>query len=203
LSQIQTSANKTVPGDLLPRTSRLLTTLKGWLPDLGALLFFGVISFIMLWPLSGHLADATTNEGDALQQIWSIGWASHALTTDPANLFNGNIFYPYLNTLAFSDHLLAQTFQAFPIYLLTGNLVLGYEILTLFSFILSGWGTYLLVKEMTGSRMAGLFAGMIFAFASYKIGRLSQLNNLSTQWIPFCFLFLRRMLLQDQPGRFR
>lgn len=157
----------------------------------------------MLWPLSDHLAVSTTNEGDALQQIWSMGWASHALTSDPANLFNGNIFYPYLNTLAYSDDLLAQTFQAFPIYLLTGNLVLAYGILTLFSFVLSGWGTYLLVKEMTGSRLAGLFAGMIFAFASYKIGRLSQLNILSTQWIPFCFLFLRRMLLQDQLGHFR
>ncbi len=157
----------------------------------------------MLWPLSGHLAVSTTNEGDALQQTWSIGWASHALTTDPSNLFNGNIFYPYPNTLAYSDHLLAQTFQGLPLYLLTGNLVLTYGILTLFSFILSGWGTYLLVKEMSGSRVAGLFAGVIFAFASYKIGRLSQLNLLSTQWIPFCFLFLRRMLLQDRPGRFR
>ncbi len=175
--------------------------LPGWALDLAALLFFGLISLVMLWPLSGHLAVSTPNEGDALQQIWSIGWASHSLTTDPANLFNGNIFYPYLNTLAYSDHLLAQTLQGLPIYLLTGNLVLEYGLLTLFSFILSGWGTYLLVKEITGSRAAGLFAGMIFAFASYKVGRISQLNILSTQWIPFCFLFLRRMLNQDEASR--
>ncbi|HEX2913242.1 MAG TPA: hypothetical protein VH186_20740 [Chloroflexia bacterium] len=179
-----------------------LKRLRIWGPDLAALLFFGVVSFILLWPLSGHLATSTPNEGDALEQIWVMGWGSHALTNDPANLFNGNIFYPYQNTLAYADHLLAQTLQALPVYLLTGNLVLGYGLLTLLSFVLSGWGTYLLVKDITGKRGAGLFAGMVFAFGSYKIGHLSQLNLLSTQWIPFCFLCLRRMLVRDGPGRF-
>ena len=174
---------------------------RRWWPDLAALLFFGIISFVLLWPLSGHLAVSTNNEGDALEQIWVMGWGSHALTHDPANLFNGNIFYPYNNTLAYADALLAQTFQALPVYWLTGNLVLCYGLLTLFSFIWSGWGTYLLVKESGGGRAGGLFAGMVFAFASYKIGHLSQLNLLSTQWIPFCFLFLRRLMTQDAGSR--
>ncbi len=173
---------------------------RNWWLELGALCFFGLLSFVLLWPLSGHLAVSSNNEGDGLAQMWIIGWGSHALTHDPANLFNGNIFYPYINTLAYSDDLLAQTLQALPIYLLTGNLVLSYGLLTLFSFILSGWGTYLLVKESGGGRAGGLFAGMVFAFGSYKIGHLSQLNLLSTQWIPFCFLFLRRMLVQHLPG---
>ncbi len=180
-----------------------LNYLIKWRYDLLALLFFGVVSFVLLWPLSGHLAVSTNNEGDALEQVWVMGWGSHALTTDPASLFNGNIFYPYPNTLAYADHLLAQTIQALPVFLLTGNLILGYGLLTFFSFVLSGWATYLLVKEISGNRPAGIFAGMVFAFASYKIGHLSQLNLLSTQWIPFCFLFLRRMMLRPRLGLFR
>jgi hypothetical protein len=180
-----------------------LNLLKKWRYDLLALLFFGVVSFVLLWPLSGHLATSTNNEGDALEQVWVMGWGSHALTTDPANLFNGNIFYPYPNTLAYADHLLAQTFQTLPVFLLTGNLILGYGLLTYLSFVLSGWATYLLVKEISGSRAGGLFAGMVFAFASYKIGHLSQLNLLSTQWIPFSLLFLRRMMVRPRPGPFR
>lgn len=164
-------------------------------------LFFLVVSFVLLWPLSGYLASSTTNEGDGLAQIWSIGWDIHALTTDPANLFNGNLFYPYINTIAYTDHLLAQALQAMPVYLLTGNLVLSYNLLTLFSFALSGWATYLLVKEVSGSRAGGLVAGLIFAFASYRVGRLSQLNLLSTQWIPLCLLFLRRMILFDTASK--
>lgn len=172
----------------------------GRLVEISAFLYFLVASYILLWPLSNHLGSSTTNEGDALQQLWVMGWGMHALTHDPANLFNGNVLYPYLNTIAYTDHMLAQDLQGLPIYLLSGNLVLTYGILTLFSFVLSGWATYLLVKDMTGNRVAGLFAGTVFAFAHYKIGHLSQLNLLSTQWIPFCFLFLRRLLLADLAG---
>ena len=91
--------------------------LKKWRYDLLALLFFGVVSFVLLWPLSGHLAVSTNNEGDALEQVWVMGWGSQPSRPTPgSNLFNGNIFYPYPNTLAYADHLLAQTFQALPVF---------------------------------------------------------------------------------------
>ncbi len=166
-------------------------------PDALALYFFIVASYIMLWPLAGYFGSSTVSEGDCLTQMWSMSWVIHSLTTDPANLFNGNLFYPYINNLAYSDATIAQAFQAMPIVLVTGNIVLAYNILTWFSFALSGWGMYLLVKDITGSRVGGLLAGIVFAFAPYRMGRISQLNLLSTQWIPFCFLFLRRLLLRD------
>ncbi len=176
----------------------LVLSRRPWLFDLGALLFFTVLTLIFLIPLTGSLAESAVNEGDDLQQMWSMGWVIHALTTGPANLFNANIFYPYPNTLAFSDHLIGQSLFSLPVVLLTGNLVLGYNFSLILSFILSGWGCYLLVKAITGNRLAGLFAGLIFAYAPYKVGHLSQLNLLSTQWIPFCFLFFRKILTLDQ-----
>jgi len=166
-------------------------------PDALALYFFIMASYIMLWPLAGYFGSSTVSEGDSLTQMWSMSWVIHSLTTDPANLFNGNLFYPYINTLAYSDATIAQAFQAMPIVLVTGNIVLAYNILTWLSFALSGWGMYLLVKDITGSRVGGLLAGVVFAFAPYRMGRISQLNLLSTQWIPFCFLFLRHLILRD------
>jgi hypothetical protein len=173
---------------------------RPWLSDGLALLFFTVVSLVFLIPLTGNLAESAINEGDDLQQMWSMGWVIHALTTDPANLFNANIFYPYPNTLAYSDHLIIQALFSLPVVLLSNNLVLGYNLGMVFSFVMSGWGTYLLVKDLTGNRAAGLLAGMIFAYAPYKVGHLSQLNLLSTQWIPFCFLFFRRILLNSKAG---
>jgi len=168
---------------------------RGWLYDGLALLFFVGLSLVFLGPLTSNLAESAINEGDDLQQMWSMGWVIHALTTDPANLFKANIFWPYPNTLAYSDHLLVQALFSMPIVLTTGNLVLGYNLGMVLSFALSGWGSYLLVKDLTSSRAAGLLSGLIFAYAPYKVGHLSQLNLLSTQWIPFCFLFLHRLLL--------
>jgi hypothetical protein len=198
MNDIQEVTTAPAGGDAKNR--RFSAKFYSWLPELGALAYFLVFSVVLLYPLSANLGVSTTNEGDSLQQTWVIGWGMHALTNEPANLFNGNIFYPYVNTLAYADHMLGQALQGLPIYLLTGNIVLTYGILTLFSFVLSGFFTYLLVKDITGNRAAALFAGTVFAFGHYKIGHLSQLNLLSTQWIPLCFLFLRRILRTDIAG---
>jgi len=166
-------------------------------PDALSFYFFLFVSFFIMYPLSAYMAVSTVTEGDSLLQMWSMRWTIHSLTTDPANLFNANLFYPYTNSLAFADAMIAPALQAMPIFFLTNNLVLSYNVLTWFSFALSGWTMYLLVKDISGSKLGGLLAGMVFAFAPYRIGRISQLNVLSTQWLPLCFLMLRRLLLQD------
>ncbi|NWJ95248.1 MAG: hypothetical protein HXX20_05635 [Chloroflexi bacterium] len=191
--------NKVNPTSLVSEKAKSRWPLlsKAWLYDGLVLLSFIVVSLIFLIPLTGNLAESAINEGDDLQQMWSMGWVIHTLFRDPAHLFQANIFYPYPNTLAYSDHLILQSLLALPIILTSGNLVLGYNLGMVFSFALSGWGSYLLVKDLTGNRAAGLFSGLIFAYAPYKVGHLSQLNLLSTQWIPFCFLFLHRLLRTD------
>lgn len=167
-----------------------------WLPLLSLLLFV-ILTALILWPLTAHLATSANNEGDDLQQMWSMGWVMHSLTHDPSNLFNGNIFYPYLNTLAYSDNLIPQALLGLPIYLLTNNLILSYNLVMFGALVLAGWGMFWLVRDLTGSSGAGLVAGTIFAFAPYKIAHLSQLNLLSIEWLPFAFLCLRRLVLAD------
>ncbi|NWJ44620.1 MAG: hypothetical protein HXX08_01960 [Chloroflexi bacterium] len=171
-------------------------------PDALSFYFFLFVSFFIMYPLSAYMAVSTVTEGDSLLQMWSMRWTIHSLTIDPANLFNANLFYPYTNSLAFADAMIAPALQAMPIFFLSGNIVLSYNVLTWFSFALSGWAMYLLVKDISGSRLGGLVAGMVFAFAPYRIGRISQLNVLSTQWLPLCFLLLRRLVLQDS-GSFK
>ena len=159
--------------------------------------FFVLLTGLILWPLTAHLATSVNNEGDDLQQMASMGWVMHSLTHDPANLFNSNIFYPYPNTLAYSDNQLPQALMALPVYLATNNLILSFNLIVFSTFVLSGWGTFWLVRDLTGSVGAGLFAGTIFAFAPYKVAHLSQLNLLSLQWLPLVFWCLHRSLIAD------
>ena len=59
----------------------------------------------MTWPLAagiGHLG-RTQNTGDGRFSVWNIAWVAHALSTDPLDLFDANIFYPHRRTLAFSE----------------------------------------------------------------------------------------------------
>jgi len=59
------------------------------------------------YPLIVHLTTHIPSDpGDPLLNVWILAWDFHALTTNPASLFNANIFYPVENTLAFSEHML-------------------------------------------------------------------------------------------------
>ena len=106
--------------------------------------------------------------------------------------FNANIFYPEPLTLAYSEHLTAQVLQILPVYALTGNIVLCYNLLFLSTFVLSGLGTYLLVRELTGARAPAFVAGLLYGFAPYRIGQFSHLQVLSSQWMPFALYGVRR-----------
>jgi len=162
---------------------------------------FGALTLALTNPLVLHLAHAVEDKQDALLNTWIIAWVGHALVTDPLNLFNANIFYPYPNTLAFSETLLPQGLFALPFNLAFDNTILGYNLVLLASFWLAAYAMYLLVYDLTRARGAAVVAGTIFAFNSYNLGNLAQVQLLSFGWMPLALLWLRRLLTEDEERR--
>jgi hypothetical protein len=161
---------------------------------------YAVAAAIFTWPLALGLArDIPADLGDPLLNAWILAWdADHLLRFFSGDLvalrefWNANIFYPEPLTLAYSEHLFAQAFQILPVYAITGNIILSYNLLFLSTFVLSGLGMYLFVRESTGSRCAGFAAGLIYAFAPYRVPQFSHVQVLSSQWMPFALYGLRR-----------
>jgi hypothetical protein len=165
-----------------------------WSRDRFAFAIFFVLTVVMTNPLVLHLANAVEDKQDGLLNVWIIAWVGHALITDPFNLFNANIFYPYPNTLAFSETLLPQGLFALPFNRAFDNTILGYNLVLLASFFLAAYAMYLLVFDLTRARGAGVVAGIVFAFNPYNLGNLAQVQLLSFGWMPVALLFLRRLL---------
>ncbi|HEX9077810.1 MAG TPA: hypothetical protein VF932_18655 [Anaerolineae bacterium] len=156
------------------------------------------LTLVMTNPLVLHLASAVEDKQDALLNTWIIAWVGHGLLTDPLHLFQTNIFYPYPNTLAFSETLIPQGLLALPISLATGNTVLGYNLVLLFSFWLAAYAMYLFVFDLVHHRGAALVAGTIFAFNPYNLGNLAQVQLLSFGWLPLALLYLRKSIHNSQ-----
>ena len=138
--------------------------------------------------------------------IWALAWNCTQLLAilsgDLSRLgtyFDANIFAPAPNTLAYSEHFIAQAVQVLPVYAVTGNAVLCYNLLYLSTFVLSGAGTFLLVRELTGSRAAAFTAGLLFAFAPYRFPQSSHLQVLSSQWMPLALYGFRRYFDTRRP----
>lgn len=165
-----------------------------------AFVLYLVLSIAATWPLARGLArDVAWDLGDSILNIWILSWdveqIRRLLTGDLSRLrdfFDATIFHPAPLALAYSDHLLPQALQVLPVVLLTDNPILGYNLLFLSTFVLSGLGMYLLVRELTGHAAAAAVAGLLFAFAPYRLAQSSHVQVLSSQWMPFVFYGLVR-----------
>lgn len=161
---------------------------------LPAILLFAFLTILLTNPLIVHIWDAAQDKQDALLNTWIVAWVGHALITDPVNFFNTNIFYPYPNTLAFSEILLPQGLLALPLTLATNNPIFSYNLVLLAMLWLDAFAMYLLVYDLTRREEAAWIAGAIYAFNPFNLGNLAQLQLLALSWLPLALLFLGRLL---------
>lgn len=159
-----------------------------------ALTLYTVITLIVTYPLIVNI-DNNLSIGDSSLNAWIIAWDVHSILTDPIHLFDANAFYPFVdNSLAFSEHLFANIFVALPILVTTNNPILSYNVIFLLSFILSGFGMFLLVDYHLNDRYSAFLAGIVFAFCTYRFAHLGHLQLLTAQWMPFSLLYLDKFL---------
>ena len=169
-------------------------------PDFAALGFFLAVTAWWTWPLVPRFQTALSSSPDSLLNAWALGWNYHILPAAPLSYFDANIFAPRPDTLAYSEHLFAVALEAGPLYAVTGDLVTAYNGAVFLSFLLSGVGMYLLARDVTENRWAGLIAGTVFLAAPYRWVHLLHLQLLTLQWFPFVFWCLFRFLRE---GRLR
>ena len=161
---------------------------------------YSLLTIVMTWPLVQFLGSRIAWDlGDPVFNCWIMLWtgglvlrALHGDFNALHDYWNGNIFYPERLTIAYSEHYTAQMLQSLPLLAATGNIVLCYNVLYLATIVLSGWGMYLLVRELTGRPAAAFVAGLAFAFAPYRISQGSHLQELSSQWMPLALYGFRR-----------
>jgi hypothetical protein len=165
------------------------------------LVYFGA-AIVITWPLALHLRDrigALQGPGDPFLNLWILGWGLRAWTTNPAGVlsgevFNANIFHPAENTLAYSDHFLLQSFALAPVYALTGDAVLCYNLLVIVSIALSGLAMHALARAVTGSTGAAFLAGLAWACWPYRTAHLLHIQLQALYFLPLALLCLHRVV---------
>lgn len=167
----------------------MLKNNKKYYGNLLVLAFFVLATLLYTYPLVRCVGSCVRNTADPLLNAWILAWDVRQALHDPANLFNANIFYPHTNTLAYSESQFANALLAAPVLFATNHPIAAHNFVYLFSFVFSGFGTFLLVKHLTGRWLAGLAAGIIFAFTPYRFSHF-QIQMLATQWMPFALLYL-------------
>src|SRR5207302_2932084 len=145
---------------------------------------YAVIAVVMTWPLARGIArDVAWDLGDSILNIWILAWDCEQLRgiffghySHLQHFFDANIFHPAPLTLAYSEHLVPQALQVFPIYALTKNPILCYNLLFLSTFVLSGLGMFLLARELRGSTVVASVAGLLLSVGCLWVPTLTPLS---------------------------
>src|SRR5919197_948579 len=180
-------AGRAVPAESIPRMFRraAATSQEVSARELLALLA-GVclLVVVMHWPLALHLETTIPRDlGDPLAEAWQVAWDGHALADQPLHFFQSNQFWPFHDTLAFSDALVGYA----PAGLLgsgPGAAVIRYDLLFLFTYALAFAGAYLLARELGLGPGGAAVAGVAFAFAPYRLGQDGHMQGISSGGVP-------------------
>src|SRR6185503_10358433 len=154
------------------------------------------LTIALTWPLAtGLTRDIPGDFGDPLFTTWAMAWGATHLGP---GWWSANIFAPQPLALAYSEHFLPQALQAFPVYAATHNPILGYNLVFLSTFVVSGLGMFLLGRELTGNRVPGFIAGLAFAFSPFRVASMPHLQVLSSAWMPLVLYGIRRYFVSKR-----
>lgn len=167
--------------------------------SLGVALLFVGLTLMMTWPQATHMSSYVYDADDPLLSIWRISWIAHILPWHPAEIFNGNIFYPEPRTLAYTDSVLLQGLLGAPFIWAGVSKVAVYNALLLASIALSGWAMWRYALHLTGDTIAALLAGIIFAFVPYRFDHFHHLELQATVFLPLTLLYFDRALESRSP----
>ena len=155
-------------------------------------LFFIVATAVLTWPQVTVLRTHAVDHQDIYFNLWRLHWIAHALATSPTDIFGGNVFYPERRALTFSDAMLVEGLIATPLIWIGLPPMLVHNLLLLGAIVASGVGMFVLARELTGSRGAGITAGLIFSFAPYRFDHYMHMELQWIMWTPWAFWALHR-----------
>ncbi len=181
--------------------NRIFTIFKNpWVNKLLVIVYFAVMTVMMTWPLAEKMGGYLMGQiGDNIYFVWLIDWFKRAIF----ELHISPYFVPYLNypegwSLAYTEIAPIQIIMAIP-FALIGGATFGYNVVLMLTFVLSGYGMYLWINKITGSKAAGLVAGTIYAFVPYHMAHalIGHFHIMGVQWFPFYFMYLFDILIGE------
>jgi interleukin-like EMT inducer protein len=157
----------------------------------GSLLLVAVFTYPLVRD-PGHLLPY---HKDPMMYGWTMVSNTRRLLANPLTMFHGNTFYPHGNVVAHTDLLLTPTlFPAGPIYLLTRNPVLQYNLTLLLWWALSGWAMYVLAYALLRSHAAAAIAAVAFTVPPFRTDFYLEFQMQLAFPIPLALLALLRFL---------
>ena len=124
---------------------------------------------------------------------WVLGWVASAVTTAGVSLFDAPVSYPAPAQLTGTDHLLSSQIVFLPVYALTGNALLGANLLALVSYPLAALSMQRLLLALGCAAGVAWVGGLAFALGPLRVPGNLQIVQYQNLFLPWVALLLTRL----------
>ncbi len=178
------------PAPLTPGWKTMAVVAAFYLASLGA----------ATWPAFATMGSELPSRVDPLAHIWTMRWNKDCLVHGRLPFVCPGIQYPVGASLGTLPPMHFQTLLYLPLSAATGNDILCYNLIRTTAFLLTGLGTFLLIWNVLGSRMAATLGGLTAMLGGpmtfFSHGELEQIT---VGWFPVFLIGWLRWV--DRPTR--
>ena len=147
-------------------------------------LVYALMAVAVTWPL---VRDARTliasDAGDPVLNTSILVWNATVRPLSTA-WWNAPHFFPTAGVVAFTENLLGLYPLTSPIYWLTGNAILAYNLTLFLLWPLSALAVFLLVRPLVAWQPAAFVAGLAFAFTPLRAVAVPHIQTMATFGVP-------------------
>jgi hypothetical protein len=158
-----------------------------------------IYSYPLILNIKTHIPYGYEGPTDGLFTIWNIVANINNFEKGDFLSLESNIFYPQRSVLSLNDRSVVNSIIAYPVYKLTDNRALMFNLIFFLIFILSGYGMFLVSYETTKD----FFSSIIASTATNYIGFYFYPQNLyaiSLEWVGFSIYFLYKFIKSGRTG---
>jgi hypothetical protein len=154
-------------------------------------LVFVMTTYVMYRP-TAHAVSSTLpwNLGDPALNTWIVSWQNHALWHDAGHYFNGNMFYPFGDSLLYSELILPLVPVFSVVIAMGGSPIVAHNVGILLLALLCLTTTYLLAHRLLARRDVAVLSALMFSFSGYVFMHVGHLQLLTLGFFPLALLVL-------------
>lgn len=172
---------------------------KPYAVDLLVALLFLLFTIIVSWQV---LVDVNTvligDDPDVYINLWADWWTLEAVTDPDATLWHTNfMFYPRGANLVYHSFSHLNTLVSLALRPLVG-ITAGYNLAILLNYVLGGLSMFHLARYLTGSVIAAILAGFVFAFNSHNQYQSAHPVLISIWCFPWLTLVFMRAVRENR-----
>lgn len=164
----------------------MMINLKRLLKSLPIIVFFFILTVYIFRSLLFNITTNLIDWFDYPLMVWIINQdIGHVKNLQIDNFFNSNIFYPFSETMLFSDLLLPSAALGLVFQIFSSNQLLVFNLIFFTTLLLNTWSSWLLWKVIFKEKLLIFFGTLITSFSPYFFMNLNHFQMINF-W-PFLF----------------